>query len=104
MTHRSIAILLLCAMAPIFLSGTIGAAQTMIPPGSSSLSPPPPAPPPPPKIEVPVVPKLDEMPRQPATSSPSRGSFSDRMTDCLQDAASLRPRARAAYARACANR
>jgi hypothetical protein len=51
-----------------------------------------------------VVPKMDEMPRQPRVRS-SRGSFSDRITTCLQDgaAAGLGPNQRAAYSRSCAN-
>jgi hypothetical protein len=53
---------------------------------------------------VPVVPKMDEIPRQ-AQPSP-RPSFSDRITGCLQEgaAAGLGPNDRAAYSRACANR
>jgi hypothetical protein len=80
-------------------------AQVMIPPGYPLSSPPPPAPPPPPKIEVPVVPKMDEMPRQNPVRS-SRKSFGDRITECLQDgaAAGLNPSDRAAYSRSCANR
>ena len=86
---------------------TLGAAPVfaqLLPPGSSALTvPPPPAPPP--KIEVPVVPKMDDLPRQNYVPQ-SRPSFSDRITTCLQDgaAAGLGPNDRAAYSRACANR
>lgn len=80
-------------------------AQQMIPPGWSQFNPPLPAAPPPPRIEVPVVPKLDA-PSQPRAQVSPRRSFSDRISQCLDDAAAsgLRPAARAAYARACANR
>jgi hypothetical protein len=86
-------------------AANVAIAQVMIPPGSSPLSPPPPAPPPPPKIEVPVVPKLDELPRQRAVRTSPRGSFGDRITNCLQDgaAAGLDPADRATYSRSCAN-
>jgi hypothetical protein len=71
------------------LSATNAHAQ-LLPPGGSALTAPLPAPIPPPKIEVPVV----------------RGSFGDRITNCLQEAAAagVRPSRRAAYSRACANR
>jgi hypothetical protein len=103
MNLKLIMVLLICAMVPAFGAGNPASAQTVIPPGWSPLSPPPPPPPPPPKIEVPVVPKMDEMPRQ-AQPSP-RPSFSDRITSCLQDgaAAGLGPNDRAAYSRSCAN-
>jgi hypothetical protein len=105
MTRNMILALLVCAVVPALGASDVAVAQTMIPPGWSKFSPPPPAPPPSPKIEAPVVPKLDELPRQNLVQS-SRGSFSDRITTCLQDgaAAGLRPGARAAYSRACANR
>jgi hypothetical protein len=77
----------------------------MLPPGASQFSPPPPAPLPPPKIEVPVVPQMDAPPSQPVQPS-GRGSFSDRINNCLdQGAASgLGPGERAEYSRSCANR
>ena len=61
--------------------------------------------PPPPKIEVPVVPKLDTLPPAPKSRQSRRGSFGDRVTDCLHQgaAAGLNPADRAAYSRACAN-
>jgi hypothetical protein len=75
-------------------------APNVVPP-----NPPPPPPPPPPKIEVPVVPKLDAPPPQPTVKRSRRGSFSDRVTNCLHQgaAAGLNPSDRAAYSRACAN-
>jgi hypothetical protein len=98
-------LVLIGAMVPALVAADAAMAQVMIPPGSSLLSPPPPAPPPPPKIEVPVVPKLDELPRQNPVRS-SRKSFGDRITECLQDgaAAGLNAADRATYSRSCANR
>jgi hypothetical protein len=80
-------------------------AQQIIPPGGSQFNPPPPPPPPPPKIEAPVIPQLDAPPRQTFQAAPHR-SFSDRINDCLDEAAAagLSPGQRAAYSRACANR
>jgi hypothetical protein len=106
MTRKWIQTLLLIgAMLPALAAADAAMAQVMIPPGYPLSSPPPPAPPPPPKIEVPVVPKMDEMPRQNPVRS-SRKSFGDRITECLQDgaAAGLNPSDRAAYSRSCANR
>ena len=87
------------------LAAGAAAGQQMTPPGWSQFNPPLPAPLPPPRIEVPVVPKLDA-PSQPRAQIAPRGSFSDRINQCLDDAAAagLRPAARAAYSRACANR
>src|SRR4051794_29651349 len=104
MTRTMTAILLACAMAPAVAVGSAAFAQTMIPPGWSPNSPPPPSGPPPPKIEVPAIPKMDELPQQ-RHVQPSRGSFGDRATRCLHEAgaAGVRPRDRDAYTRACAN-
>ena len=92
-------ILLLSLVAPV-------SAQQMIPPGWSQFNPPLPAAPPPPLIEAPVIPRLDAPPSQPQVRASQRGSFSDRITQCLDDAAAagLGPAARAAYSRSCANR
>jgi hypothetical protein len=109
-----IALVMLVPAAP-------ASAQLIIPPptgGGALIVPTPPAPPPPridvpvvPQLDevphargVPVVPKLDELPRA-QHSGRSRRSFSDRVTQCLQDgaAAGLGPNDRAAYSRACAN-
>ena len=81
-------------------------AQQMIPPGWSQFNPPLPAAPPPPQIEAPVIPRVDAPPSQPQVRTSQRGSFSDRISQCLDDAAAagLRPAARAAYSRSCANR
>jgi hypothetical protein len=82
-----------------------------------------PAPIPPPRIEVPVVPKMDnpppfalqnttpgtvrqgKPPKQVLKSSRRRNSFSDRVARCLDDGAAwgLGPNERAAYSRSCAN-
>lgn len=95
----------LAAVAFLMLGAAPLSAQSLLPPGSSALTVPPPPPPPPPKIEVPVVPKMDDLPRQNHVPQ-ARPSFSDRITTCLQDgaAAGLGPNERAAYSRACANR
>ncbi|OQW58301.1 MAG: hypothetical protein A4S14_08190 [Proteobacteria bacterium SG_bin9] len=73
---------------------------------SPSFNVPPPPPPPPPKIEVPAIPKMDAPPKQPRVNVNPRGSFSDRVTNCLHDgaAAGLGPSERSEYSRACANR
>jgi hypothetical protein len=73
-------------------------------PGGSRFNPPPRLPPPPPKIEAPVVPKLDA-PLSYDYLPPPRPSFSDRIARCLDEGAAsgLRPSARAAYSRSCAN-
>ena len=65
----------------------------------------PPPPPPPPKLEVPRIPKLGEIPNSPSIALPQRGSFSDRITQCIEEgaAAGLGPNERAAFSRACAN-
>jgi hypothetical protein len=79
-------------------------AQLIIPPGGSVFNPPPLPPPPPPAIQVPVVPQMDAPPSRP-TVGLSQPSFSDRITQCLEDGAAsgLGPNARAAYSRSCAN-
>lgn len=94
----------------LLLSGSAALAQ-MPPPmnqplPSPSLTMPPPPAPPPPRIEVPPIPKMDAPPRQPRVNADPRGSFGDRITNCLNDgtAAGLGPSARAEYSRACANR
>ena len=93
-------VLLLLLVAPA------ASAQQMIPPGWSQFNPPLPAAPPPPRIEAPVIPRLDAPPSQPHVQASQRGSFSDQISRCLDDAAAagLRPAARAAYSRSCANR
>jgi hypothetical protein len=98
-------LLLIGAMVPASAAADVAMAQAMIPPGYPLSSPPPPSAPPPPRIEVPVVPKMDELPRQNPVRS-SRKSFGDRITECLQDgaAAGLDPADRATYSRSCANR
>jgi hypothetical protein len=87
--------LLLSLMAPA------ASAQQMIPPGWSQFNPPLPAAPPPPRIEAPVIPRLDAPPSQPRVRASQRGSFSDRINQCLDDAAAagLGPAARAAKSR-----
>ncbi len=96
--YLALAMLLTLGIAPV-------CAQGFLPPGSNALTVPPPPAPPPPKIEVPVVPKMGDLPRQNYVPR-ARPSFGDRITNCLQDgaAAGLGPNERAAYSRACANR
>jgi hypothetical protein len=83
-----------------------GASAQFLPPGASQFNPPPPPPPPPPKIEVPVVPQLDAPPAQPTVQPSQRGSFSDRINNCLDEgaAAGLGPGDRAEYSRSCTDR
>jgi hypothetical protein len=82
------------------------ASAQMLPPGASQFNPPPLPPLPPPKIEVPVVPQMDAPPSQPTVLPSNRGSFSDRINGCMDEAAAaeLGPGERAAYSRSCANR
>jgi hypothetical protein len=79
-------------------------AQDPTSPPPNILPPPPPAPPPP-RIEVPRVPKMDEIPRSPRAALPRRGSFDARVQRCIEEgaAAGLGPNERAAYSRACVN-
>lgn len=95
----------LILVALLTLTAAPASAQ-FLPPGSSALTVPPPPAPPPPKIEVPVVPKMGDLPHQNYVPQAARPSFGDRITNCLQDgaAAGLGPNDRAAYSRACANR
>lgn len=74
-------------------------------PSATPTNPPPPPPLPPPKIDVPAVPKLDAPPQQPKARGSRRGSFGDRVIDCLDRgaAAGMNSGERAAYSRACAN-
>ena len=87
------------------VAGNTAFAQQFIPPGGSQFNPPLPPPPPPPRIEVPVVPQMDAPPPLPRVQGLQRGSFSDRISKCLEDgaAAGLGPSERSAYSRACAN-
>jgi hypothetical protein len=96
--------IILGAVMWALIAGT--ASAQFIAPGTSPLNPPLPAPPPPPRIEVPAIPQMDAPPSQPSVAFSPQGSFSDRISSCLDEAAAagLRPGARAAYSRACANR
>jgi hypothetical protein len=49
---------------------------------------------------------MDAPPRLPTVHQPPRSSYSDRISNCLDEAAAagIRPSRRAAYSRACANR
>ena len=66
----------------------------------------PPLPPiPPPKLEIPKIPKMGEVASPPGVKMPQRGSFSDRVSRCIDEGAAwgLGPNEGSAYARACAN-
>lgn len=97
-------IMMLGVVLALAAPGGIAMAQ-LFGPNATPSNPPPPPPPPPPKIEVPVVPKLDAPPQQPKARGSRRGSFGDRVIDCLHQgaAAGLPPGERDAYSRACAN-
>jgi len=98
-------ILIVICIASVLLAPGTASAQ-FIAPGTSPLNPPLPPPLPPPRIEVPAIPQMDAPPSQPSVAVSPRGSFSDRISSCLDEAAAagLSPGARAAYSRACANR
>ena len=89
----------------MLVAGGMAFAQQLIPPGGSQFNPPLPPPPQVPKIEVPAIPQMDAPPSPPRVQGLQRGSFSDRINKCLDDAAAagLGPNERAAYSRACAN-
>ena len=95
---------ILVSLLAMLAAAAPACAQGLIPPPATALPPPPP-PPPPPVIEVPKVPKMDDMPASPKAALPQRGSFGERMSRCMDDAAAagLGPNERAAYSRACAN-
>lgn len=102
---RVVAAIGIAAFAALFAQGTsVIHAQDLVTPPPNILPPPPP-PPPPPAIFVPKVPQMDEIPAQPKAALPQRGSFNQRMKNCLAEAAAmgLGPNERAAYSRACAN-
>jgi hypothetical protein len=83
----------------------VAPALAQIPPtGGTPLLPPPQSSAPPPSMAVPVVPKLDAMPRSPGAPS-LNSSFGDRVTGCLQGgaAAGLNSSDNAVYSRSCAN-
>jgi hypothetical protein len=90
----------------LVLAGPVHAQLPRITPGGSALNPPLPAPPPPPRIEVPPIPQTDAPAAPPSVRSSGRGSFSDRISRCLDEgaAAGLNIAERSAYSRACANR
>jgi hypothetical protein len=95
---------MICAVASVLLFAGAASAQ-VIAPGGSPFNPPLPPPPPPPKIEVPVIPQMDAPVVRNYQPAPGP-SFGDRINSCLDEAAAagIRPGARAAYSRACANR
>ena len=88
------------AIAAVLSAGN--ATAQIIPP--SPVVPPQPPPLPGPKIQVPVVPKMDELPERNYVPAP-RPSFSDKVSTCLNEAAAggLGSGDRDAYVRACVN-
>ena|SRR5438105_1241800 len=97
--------LIYCGVVIFALSAGSAFAQ-VIPPGSSPYLPPPPPPPPPPKIEVPAIPKMDELPKRSYAPIAPQKSFGERIGKCLDDAAAsgLGPNERSTYSRNCATR
>jgi hypothetical protein len=97
-----LAVNFLVVLASLARDGSLAQAQ-IIPPGTSPLNPLPP-PLPGPKIQVPVVPKLDELPSRNYMPGP-RPSFSDKVNTCLGEAAGggLGPGDRDTYVRSCVN-
>jgi hypothetical protein len=98
--------ILACAILAALAACDAAFAQApVVPPGGSLFNPPVPPPPPPPKMDVPVVPKVDE-PQHQDYLPPPRPSFGDRIGRCLDEGAAsgLDPSDRAAYSRSCANR
>ena len=83
-------------------------AMAQVPPGTTPLSAPLPPPLPPPKIEVPKIPKMDELPSRNYVNPPptAQNSFGNRVTKCLDDgaAAGMGPNERSTYSRNCATR
>lgn len=81
------------------------AVAQVLPPGGSLYNPPPPAPPLPPRIEVPAIPKMDELPKR-SYAPPKQKSFGERINECLDAAAAsgLGPADRTTYSRNCATR
>jgi hypothetical protein len=94
---------LICAVVAVLAVPNAAWAQSVLP-GGSLFNPPLPPPPAPPRIEAPVVPQIDAPLRQDYRPV-RRPSFSDRITNCLEQgaAAGLDPADRAAYSRSCAN-
>ncbi|HWX61148.1 hypothetical protein [Bradyrhizobium sp.] len=93
-------------MSTLAVVGAARAQQFYQPaPGASRFDPPVPVPPGP-KITVPVIPKMDELPSRNYVTAPTRPSFGERFSGCLDAgaAAGLGPNARAQYAGGCANR
>src|SRR4051794_19964343 len=97
-----VAVLMLSIAAGVPAAQMANAQDLTSPP--PNILPPPPPPPPPPKIEIPKVPQMDEIPTSPKAALPRRGSYSDRVTQCIHEgaAAGLGPNERTAYSRACA--
>jgi hypothetical protein len=81
-----------------------GASAQIVAPAIPPLVQAPPSPPPP-AIYVPQIPQLDDPPATPRAALRRRGSFSDRVVNCLEQgaAAGLSANRRAAYSRMCAN-
>ena len=90
-------------IAAVVLNAGAVSAQ-IIPPNTSPFNQPQPPTLPGPKIQVPIVPKLDELPSRNYVPAP-RPSFSDKVNTCLDEATAggLGPGDRDTYVRGCVN-
>ncbi len=95
--------LILSSVVVAVALGAGNASAQIIGPGALPPLQPPPLPGP--KIEVPKVPKMDELPERNYVPTTPRPSFSDKVNTCLDEAAAsgLALRDRDSYVRACAN-
>ena len=80
--------------------------MAQVPPGTTPLTAPLPPPLPPPKMDIPKIPKMDELPSRNYAAFGREPSFGDRVTKCLDDgaAAGMGPNERSTYSRNCAKR
>jgi hypothetical protein len=102
MARKSIIPLLVAAMLSLAGAGNMAMAQ--LPPGAPVGIPPLPPLPTPPDMSLTRPPKMDELPQAHQQIQP-RGSFSDRVTNCQQQAGAsgLNVGDRDTYVRSCAN-
>jgi hypothetical protein len=102
MARKLIMVVLVGAMVLLPVAGNFASAQIV--PGAPPSAPPLPPLPTPPDLSLTRPPKIDELP-QPHSQILPRGSFSDRATNCRQQAAEagLNGGDREVYTRSCAN-
>jgi hypothetical protein len=103
MMRKLIMMLLVGAMLLVQAGGNVASAQ-VLPPGAPPTAPPLPPLPTPPDLSLTRPPKMDELPT-PHNQILPRGSFSDRVTNCRQQAVAggLNGSDREIYTRSCAN-